>query len=161
MQDLAHASDALAEAGIALPRWVDLPRHGPARATDDADPDDPDVPYRGWQCSAFRVLDDRGSAEHRRAVGPAELAFLDSQFGNLALSPQGCVAHELALDPAFLRRQLRRSSDHRLQDRGQPGGTDGRQRTQGRCVLWLVALQPTLPQHSPAPGHTGRSKRRD
>ncbi|CAE7203180.1 unnamed protein product, partial [Symbiodinium microadriaticum] len=89
VQDLAHASDALAEAGIALPRWVDLPRHGPARATDDADPDDPDVPYRGWQCSAFRVLDDRGSAEHRRAVGPAELAFLDSQFGNLALSPQG------------------------------------------------------------------------
>ncbi|CAE7764170.1 unnamed protein product, partial [Symbiodinium necroappetens] len=97
-RDFAHAYDAgvltalsvlLLAAGFALPRWVDLPRHGPAPATDDADPDDPDVPYRGWQCFAFRVLDDRASAEHRRAVGPAELAFLDSQSGSLALPPPG------------------------------------------------------------------------
>ena len=87
MQDFAQASDALAEAGFAVPRWVDLPRHCPAPAPDYADPDDPDVLHRGWQRCASRVLDDRASAEHRRAVGPAELAFLDSQPGSFAGSP--------------------------------------------------------------------------
>ena len=88
-----------------LPWWADLPQHGPAPATDDADPDDPDVPYRGWQRSASRVLDDCGLAEHRRAVGPAELALLDSQSGPFAarLLTVRPVAPELALDSALFR----------------------------------------------------------
>ena len=84
MQDLAQASDALAEVGFAVPRWADLPRHGPAPATGDADPDNTDVSYRSWQRSASRVLDDRASAKHRRDVGLAELALLDSQSGPFA-----------------------------------------------------------------------------
>ena len=105
VQDLAQASDALAEAGFAVPRWADLPRHCPAPAPDDAGPDDPDVPYRGWQRSASRVLDDRASAEHRRAVGPAELALLDSQSGPFAarLLTVRPVGPELALDSALFR----------------------------------------------------------
>ena len=105
VQDLAQASDALAEAGFAVPRWADLPRHCPAPAPDDADPDDPDVPYRGWQRSASRVLDDRASAEHRRAVGPAELALLDSQSGPFAarLLTVRPVGPEFALDSALFR----------------------------------------------------------
>ena len=105
VQDLAQASAALAEAGFAVPRWADLPRHCPAPAPDDAGPDDPDVPYRGWQRSASRVLDDRASAEHRRAVGPAELALLDSQSGPFAarLLTVRPVGPELALDSALFR----------------------------------------------------------
>ncbi|OLQ06448.1 hypothetical protein AK812_SmicGene10260 [Symbiodinium microadriaticum] len=104
-RDTEPASDALAEAGFAVPRWADLPRHCPAPAPDDADPDDPDVPYRGWQRSASRVLDDRASAEHRRAVGPAELALLDSQSGPFAarLLTVRPVGPELALDSALFR----------------------------------------------------------
>eukprot|EP00439_Symbiodinium_sp_Y106_P003845 s3530_g1.t1 len=37
---------------------------------------DPDVPYQDWQCSTSRALDGRAAAEHRRTVGPAELALL-------------------------------------------------------------------------------------
>ena len=108
MQDLAQASDALAEAGFVLLRWADLPQHGPAPATDDADPDDPDVPYRGWQRSASRILDDRAFAEHRRAVGPAELALLDSQSGP-PLSPH---THVLVRD---LNLQAQRHDERRIE----------------------------------------------
>ena len=59
----------------------------PAPAPDDADPDDPDVPYRGWQRSASRVLDDRASAEHRR---PSGLQSSHSSTHSPALSPPGC-----------------------------------------------------------------------
>ena len=121
VQDLAQASDALAEAGFEVPRWADLPRHCPAPAPDDADPDDPDVPYRGWQRSASRVLDDRASAEHRRAVGPAELALLDSQSGPFAarLLTVRPVGPELALDSALFRvLLLRRCPTNRAADSG-------------------------------------------
>ena len=76
---------------------------GPAPATDDADPVDPDVPSWGWQRFASRIRDDRASAEHRRTVGHAELALLDSQSGPFAarLLTVRPVAPELALDSAL------------------------------------------------------------
>ena len=67
---------------------------------------------------------------------PAQSAYRAAVWNGVCLAPDGLQ----------LQRQLRHSSDHRLQDRGQPGGTDGRPRTQGRYALWLGVLQPTLLQ---------------
>ena len=60
---------------------------------------------RGWQCPAFRALDDVAIAEHRHSVGPAELALLDSQSGSFAARVLTVrpTAPELAVDSAPFR----------------------------------------------------------
>ena len=70
-----------------------------------ADDAEPEVALRGWQGPASRVLDDFALAEHRRSVGPAELALLDSQSGLFAariLTVHPTVP-ELAVDSAIFR----------------------------------------------------------
>ena len=97
MQDLAQASDALAEAGFAVPRWADLPRHCPAPAPDDADPDDPDVPYRGWQRSAFFFFLASSTIVPRPSTAaPSGLQSSHSSTHSPALSPPGCSLFALS-----------------------------------------------------------------
>ena len=78
------------------------PLHAPAQPADDAEPE---VALRGWQCPAFRALDDVAIAEHRHSVGPAELALLDSQSGSFAARVLTVrpIAPELAVDSAPFR----------------------------------------------------------
>ena len=79
-----------------------LPQHAPVQPADDAEPE---VALRGWQRPASRVLDDFALAEHRRSVGAAELALLDSQSGPFAariLTVRPTV-RELAVDSAPFR----------------------------------------------------------
>ena len=92
----------LVAAGFRAPVWADLPQHAPVQPADDAEPE---VALRGWQRPASRVLDDFALAEHRRSVGPAELALLDSQSGPFAariLTVRPTVP-ELAVDSALFR----------------------------------------------------------
>ena len=101
-RDLLEATDVLVAAGFRAPVWADLPQLAPVQPADDAEPE---VALRGWQRPASRVLDDFALAEHRRSVGPAELALLDSQSGPFAariLTVRPTVP-ELAVDSALFR----------------------------------------------------------
>ena len=101
-RDLLEATDVLVAAGFRAPVWADLPQHAPVQPADDAEPE---AALRGWQRPASRVLDDFALAEHRRSVGPAELALLDSQSGPFAariLTVRPTVP-ELAVDSALFR----------------------------------------------------------
>ena len=103
IRDLLEATDVLVAAGFRAPVWADLPQLvAPVQPADDAEPE---VALRGWQRPASRVLDDFALAEHRRSVGPAELALLDSQSGPFAariLTVHPTVL-ELAVDSALFR----------------------------------------------------------
>ena len=57
------------------------------------------------------------------------------------------------------RKKFRHSSDHRLQDRGQLGDTDGRRRTQVGTLFGHARLSQGRPSGAAmrAPGHAGRS----
>ena len=102
IRDLLEGTDVLVAAGFRAPVWADLPQHAPVQPADDAEPE---VALCGWQRPASRVLDDFALAEHRRSVGPAELALLDSQSGPFAariLTVRPTVP-KLAVDSALFR----------------------------------------------------------